>query len=57
MADTSGQSIPVVVYSAQEMDATTAPAIEAVLTKSRMSLTQLARTVRALSRKSSGKPR
>lgn len=57
LVDASGQSIPVVVYSAQEMDATTAPAIEAVLTKSRMSLTQLARTVRALSRKSSGKPR
>ena len=50
LVDASGRSIPVVVYSAQEMDAQTAPAIEAVLTKSRMSLTHLARTVRTLTR-------
>ena len=54
LVDASGRSIPVVVYSAQELDAATAPAIEAVLTKSRMSLTQLALTVRALNRKSPG---
>lgn len=57
LIDASGRSIPVVVYSAQEMDAQTAPAIEAVLTKSRMSLTQLARTVRTLSRKTHGNKR
>jgi len=48
LTDADGRSIPVVIYSAQEADARTAPAVQAVLTKSKMSLTQLARTVRDL---------
>ncbi|WP_426039652.1 CHASE3 domain-containing protein [Brevundimonas sp. DC300-4] len=52
LADENGRSIPVVIYSAQEMDATIGAAVEAVLIKSRMSLSQLADTVRHLSRKS-----
>lgn len=43
-----GGTIPVVVYSAQEMDAELASSVDAVLTKSRMSLTQLGRTVQSL---------
>jgi len=43
-----GSAIPVVVYSAQELDAELATSVDAVLTKSRMSLTQLGRTVHAL---------
>lgn len=54
LIDESGRSIPVVIYSAQEMDAATGPAVEAVLTKSRMSLTHLARTVRTLTGKQQG---
>ncbi len=50
LTDDAGRTIPVVVYSAQEIDGDLAPAVQAVLTKSRMSLTQLARTVRKLSR-------
>lgn len=48
LTDETGRTIPVVVYSAQEIDGDLAPAVQAVLTKSRMSLTQLARTVRRL---------
>lgn len=51
LTDEAGRTIPVVVYSAQEIDGDLAPAVEAVLTKSRMSLTQLARTVRRLSQR------
>ncbi|HEV2081050.1 MAG TPA: CHASE3 domain-containing protein [Brevundimonas sp.] len=47
-----GATIPVVVYSAQELDAQTAPSVEAVLTKSRMSLTQLSRAVHRLTARS-----
>lgn len=49
-----GDTIPVVIYSAQDMDSEAAPAVQAVLTKSRMSLTQLARTVRRLTRRPGG---
>lgn len=49
LTDDGGRTIPVVVYSAQEVDRDLAPAVQAVLTKSRMSLTQLVRTVRQLS--------
>jgi hypothetical protein len=38
----------VIVYSAQDLDARIAPSVQAVLTKSRMSLTQLSRTVHRL---------
>ena len=48
LTDEDGGTIPVVIYSAQDMDRAAAPAVRAVLTKSRMSLTQLARTVRRL---------
>jgi PAS domain S-box-containing protein len=44
-----GSGIPVVVYSAQEADAQLIGRVEAVLTKSRTSLTDLVRTVRRLS--------
>ncbi|MNV43634.1 KDP operon transcriptional regulatory protein KdpE [compost metagenome] len=40
--------IPVVVYSAQELDAALGARVEAVLVKSSASLTHLARTVRRL---------
>lgn len=51
LTDETGRTIPVVVYSAQEIDGDLAPALQAVLTKSRISLTQLARTVRRLSQR------
>ena len=51
LTDQTGRTIPVVVYSAQEIDGDLAPAVQAVLTKSRMSLTQLACTVRRLSQR------
>jgi PAS domain S-box-containing protein len=51
LTDETGRTIPVVVYSAQEIDGDLAPAVQAVLTKSRMSLTQLSRTVRRLSQR------
>jgi PAS domain S-box-containing protein len=51
LTDDDGCTIPVVIYSAQELDREAAPAVQAVLTKSRMSLTQLARTVRSLTRR------
>ena len=51
LTDEDGGTIPVVIYSAQDMDSQTGPAVRAVLTKSRMSLTQLARTVRRLTRR------
>ncbi len=54
LTDQEGRTIPVVIYSAQDMDRQTAPAVQAVLTKSRMSLTQLARTVRRLTRHAGG---
>ena len=52
LTDEEGRTIPVVIYSAQDTDRQAAPAVQAVLTKSRMSLTQLARTVRRLTRSS-----
>lgn len=48
LGDDKGRTIPVIVYSAQEMDAALADRVEAVLTKSRTSLAGLARTVRRL---------
>lgn len=54
LTDEDGGTIPVVIYSAQDMDREAAPAVRAVLTKSRMSLTQLARTVRRLTRRTGG---
>jgi PAS domain S-box-containing protein len=48
LGDSAGKTIPVVVYSAQEMDGALADRVEAVLTKSRTSLAGLARTVRRL---------
>jgi DNA-binding response OmpR family regulator len=56
LTDEDGHTIPVVIYSAQDMDRQAAPAVQAVLTKSRMSLTQLARTVRRLTRRPGGRP-
>lgn len=55
LTDEEGRTIPVVIYSAQDTDRQAAPAVQAVLTKSRMSLTQLARTVRRLTRSSGGR--
>jgi len=54
LTDEEGRTIPVVIYSAQDLDRQAAPAVQAVLTKSRMSLTQLARTVRRLTRRAGG---
>lgn len=51
METASGESIPVIVYSAQETDAVIGERVEAVLVKSRTSLAALARTVRRLTRK------
>jgi PAS domain S-box-containing protein len=48
LTDDAGATIPVIVYSAQDLDARIAPSVQAVLTKSRMSLTQLSRTVHRL---------
>lgn len=48
LGDDTGRTIPVIVYSAQEMDGALANRVEAVLTKSRTSLAGLARTVRRL---------
>jgi PAS domain S-box-containing protein len=48
LTDEAGATIPVIVYSAQDLDARIAPSVQAVLTKSRMSLTQLSRTVHRL---------
>lgn len=47
-----GSTVPVVVYSAQEMDADLAGRVDAVLVKSRTSLAGLTRTVRDLTAKS-----
>lgn len=44
-----GLDIPVVIYSAQEADAQIVGRVDAVLTKSRTSLTELVKTVRRLS--------
>lgn len=55
LTDEDGGTIPVVIYSAQDMDREAAPAVQAVLTKSRMSLTHLARTVRRLTRRAGGR--
>jgi len=55
LTDEEGRTIPVVIYSAQDTDRQAAPAVQAVLIKSRMSLTQLARTVRRLTRSSGGR--
>ncbi|MFN7108048.1 MAG: response regulator [Brevundimonas sp.] len=48
LGDETGRTVPVIVYSAQEMDGALADRVEAVLTKSRTSLAGLARTVRRL---------
>ncbi|NJC41681.1 PAS domain S-box-containing protein [Brevundimonas alba] len=48
MGDEEGRTVPVIVYSAQEMDSALGDRVEAVLTKSRASLTVLTRTVRRL---------
>ncbi|MFJ6024630.1 CHASE3 domain-containing protein [Brevundimonas sp. NPDC092305] len=48
LTDASGRAIPVVVYSAQDMDGALKTGVDAVLTKSRASLTTLTRTVRRL---------
>ncbi|MFN3932132.1 MAG: CHASE3 domain-containing protein [Brevundimonas sp.] len=48
LGDEKGRTIPVIVYSAQDMDGSVADRVEAVLTKSRTSLAGLARTVRRL---------
>lgn len=48
LGDERGRTVPVVVYSAQEMDGALADRVEAVLTKSRTSLAGLMRTVRRL---------
>lgn len=49
--DGDGHSVPVIVYSAQEMDAALGHRVEAVLVKSRTSLAGLVRTVRRLTGK------
>lgn len=49
--DGDGQTVPVIVYSAQEMDAALGDRVEAVLVKSRTSLAGLVRTVRRLTGK------
>lgn len=51
LEDEAGKTTPVVVYSAQEMDAALGHKVEAVLVKSRTSLANLARTVRRLTQK------
>lgn len=48
LGDETGRTVPVIVYSAQEMDGALADRVDAVLTKSRTSLAGLARTVRRL---------
>lgn len=48
LSDEQGRAIPVVVYSAQDMDGALKGGVDAALTKSRVSLTTLARTVRRL---------
>ena len=48
LGDEHGRTVPVIVYSAQEMDGALANRVEAVLTKSRTSLAGLTRTVRRL---------
>ena len=48
LGDENGRTVPVIVYSAQEMDGALADRVEAVLTKSRTSLAGLTRTVRRL---------
>jgi len=57
LGDEAGGGTPVVVYSAQEMDAALAGRVEAVLTKSRTSLASLARTVRRLASRGQDTPR
>jgi PAS domain S-box-containing protein len=54
LTEEDGRTIPVIIYSAQDTDREAAPAVQAVLTKSRMSLTQLARTVRRLAPRARG---
>ncbi|WP_420478894.1 CHASE3 domain-containing protein [Brevundimonas sp. FT23028] len=49
--DGDGNTVPVIVYSAQEMDAALGHRVEAVLVKSRTSLAGLVRTVRRLTGK------
>lgn len=48
LGDEHGRTVPVIIYSAQEMDGALANRVEAVLTKSRTSLAGLTRTVRRL---------
>jgi len=56
LGDEGGRTTPVVVYSAQDMDASLAGRVDAVLTKSRTSLASLARTVRRLSSRNQDTP-
>ena len=56
LGDAEGRTVPVIVYSAQEMDGALADRVEAVLTKSRTSLASLARTVRRLTDQQGHRP-
>ncbi|WP_271083839.1 CHASE3 domain-containing protein [Brevundimonas sp. NIBR11] len=55
LGDEHGRTVPVIVYSAQEMDSALANRVEAVLTKSRTSLAGLTRTVRRLTARKDNK--
>lgn len=55
LGDEHGRTVPVIVYSAQEMDGALANRVEAVLTKSRTSLAGLTRTVRRLTAEKTNK--
>jgi PAS domain S-box-containing protein len=50
LTDAEGRAIPVVVFSAQDADQQLSTRVDSVLTKSRTSLSALARTVRRLTR-------
>jgi PAS domain S-box-containing protein len=56
LGDEGGRATPVVVYSAQDMDAALGSRVDAVLTKSRTSLASLARTVRRLANRKQEAP-
>lgn len=51
IGEAKGPAVPVVIYSAQDADLASTAAVDAVLTKSRMSLNELAQTVRRLTAK------
>jgi PAS domain S-box-containing protein len=52
LLDAEGRAIPVVIFSAQDSDRALSSRVDSVLTKSRTSLSALARTVRRLTRAS-----